>query len=185
VDLVMSRRSSDAMRESQLVVPIQPAVSVRAVDFEAAYRAHYRDVYRYLLAFTGSPDDADEIASETFERALRAWDRAPDPALPWLLLTARRIATDRWRRATRWASLALGIRAAVRNDAGERETEFWLWFDAVSRILTDRQREVLTLRYQRDLSDADIASIMGVSESGVRSLVSRALEVLRTHPELL
>jgi RNA polymerase sigma factor (sigma-70 family) len=70
-------------------------------------------------------------------------------------------------------------------DAGERKTEFWLWFDAIASVLTDRQREALLLRYQRDLTDADIGSIMGISESGVRSLVSRALDVLRSHPELL
>ena len=181
----MSPRPTDVSSEGRFVVPIQPAVSARERAFEDAYRTHYRDVHRYLLAFTGSLEDAEEIASETFERALRTWGDAPDPALPWLLLTARRIATDRWRRARRWARLALGLRSDGRGDAGERRTEFWLWFDEVSRLLSDRQREVLLLRYQRDLSDSDIASIMGLSESGVRSLVSRALEVLRAHPELL
>jgi RNA polymerase sigma factor (sigma-70 family) len=55
----------------------------------------------------------------------------------------------------------------------------------VSAALTARQREALVLRHQRDLTDADIARIMGISESGVRSLVARALEVLRDHPELI
>jgi len=181
----MSPRPTDAPSDGRFVVPIQPAVSTRERDFEETYRAHYRDVHRYLLAFTGSADDAEEIASDTFERALRAWEDAPDPALPWLLLTARRIATDRWRRARRWAQLALGLRSDERGDAGERRTEFWLWFDEVSRLLTNRQREVLLLRYQRDLTDADIGRIMGLSESGVRSLAARALDVLRAHPELL
>ena len=70
-------------------------------------------------------------------------------------------------------------------DAGEARTEFWLWFDAVARALNGRQREVLLLRYQRDLTDAEIGSILGISESGVRSLVSRAIAVLREHEELL
>jgi len=102
-----------------------------------------------------------------------------------LLLTARRIATDRWRRGRRLARLVAGPRREVRPDAGEAETEFWLWFGSLAKALTDRQREVLVLRYQRDLSDADIAEIMGLTESGVRSLIARALEVLRRHPELL
>ncbi|MBA2381575.1 MAG: sigma-70 family RNA polymerase sigma factor [Chloroflexi bacterium] len=166
-------------------MPVRMAVRPRLVDIERVYADHFRDVHRYLLGLTASPADADEIAAETFERALRAWDRVPEPALPWLLLTARRIATDRWRRARRLARLALGPSRPVRSDAGEAGTEFWLWFGAVARALTDRQREVLVLRYQRDLTDADIATIMGLSESGVRSLVARALEVLRHHPELL
>lgn len=172
-------------REAPLVVPIRVAGGSHLVDVERVFAAHHRDVHRYLLGLTGSPDEADEIAAETFERAIRAWSLAPEPPLPWLLLTARRIATDRWRRARRLARLAVGRGAALRLDAAEAGAEFWLWFDALAKALTDRQREVLVLRYQRDLTDADIATIMGLSESGVRSLVARALEVLRHHPELL
>jgi RNA polymerase sigma factor (sigma-70 family) len=70
-------------------------------------------------------------------------------------------------------------------DAGEQRTEFWLWFDALAAILTERQREALVLRYQDDLTDAEIGSIMGISESGVRSLVARALTAMRSHPEIV
>jgi RNA polymerase sigma factor (sigma-70 family) len=43
-----------------------------------------------------------------------------------------------------------------------------------------RQREVLTLRYLAELSDAEIAIATGLSEGGVRSASSRALAALRT-----
>lgn len=179
--------ATDSVREGELVVPVHAATPASVREFERVYALHYRDVHRYLLGLTRSLDDADEIASETFERAFRAWRsrRIPEPPLPWLLLTARRVATDRWRRARRLAQIALGTRSEARAAAGERQTEFWLWFDALAGALTERQREVLLLRYQRDLTDADIGSIMGISESGVRSLVARALDVLRAHPELL
>jgi RNA polymerase sigma factor (sigma-70 family) len=45
--------------------------------------------------------------------------------------------------------------------------------------LPDRQREVLTLRYLADLSDADIAAATGLSLPGVRSASSRGLAALR------
>jgi RNA polymerase sigma-70 factor (ECF subfamily) len=186
MELLMTRQKpADGPVEERLVVSIRVADRPRLVDVERVYDDHFRDVYRYLLGLTSSPADADEIAAETFERALRAWARVPEPPLPWLLLTARRIATDRWRRARRLARLVVGSRREARPNAGEAETEFWLWFGALAKALTDRQREVLVLRYQRDLTDADIAAIMGLSVSGVRSLVARALEVLRHHPELL
>jgi RNA polymerase sigma factor (sigma-70 family) len=186
VELLMTRRNpADGAVEEGLVVPVRVARRPRLVDVERVYADHFRDVHRYLLGLTASAADADEIAAETFERAIRAWIRVPEPPLPWLLLTARRIATDRWRRARRLARLVVGPRPDVRPDAGEAETEFWLWFGTLAKALTRRQREVLVLRYQRDLTDADIAEIMGLSESGVRSLVARALEVLRHHPELL
>jgi RNA polymerase sigma factor (sigma-70 family) len=45
--------------------------------------------------------------------------------------------------------------------------------------LPDRQREVLTLRFVAELSDADIAVATGLSEGGVRSASSRGLAALR------
>jgi len=72
-----------------------------------------------------------------------------------------------------------------RVSSGEQHVEFWSWFNALSQVLTDRQREALILRYQRELTDADIGQILGLSESGVRSLIARALKTMRAHPELL
>ena len=46
--------------------------------------------------------------------------------------------------------------------------------------LPDRQREVLTLRYLAELSDAEIAEATGLSLGGVRSASSRGLAALRT-----
>ena len=150
----------------------------------AAYVDHYRSIFGYVLTFTRSATEAEDVVAQTFERALGA-GTLPDPVTrAWLLLTARRIATDRWRRAQRLAK-AIGRLAQTEPKHGQVDLEFWLWFDALSKALTPRQREVLVLRYQRDLTDEDIAEVMGLSASGVRSLTARALETLRSHPELL
>lgn len=155
--------------------------------FEAIYTRHFKDVYRYVLGLTRSHDEADDVTAETFERALNVWNsrrELPYSPLPWLMLTARRVAIDRWRRVRRLAGLRPRVRV-IDVASEERRTDFWLWFEALAGVLSDRQREVLLLRYQRDLSDEDIAMIMGLSASGVRSLVGRALAALRSHPELL
>jgi RNA polymerase sigma-70 factor, ECF subfamily len=171
--------------EGGLVVAVQAAAPARAVGFERLYTAHYRDVFRYVLGLTRSAVDAEDITADTFERAFRHWANVPDRPLPWLLLTARRIATDRWRRARRLAQLLLARRSSGSGGAPNADPDFLAWFDSLASILTARQREVLILRYQRDLSDADIGAVMGLSASGVRSLLARALAVLRSHPELL
>jgi RNA polymerase sigma-70 factor (ECF subfamily) len=178
-------------------------LDARASSFEAVYNAHYRDVFRHVIFATRGRDDVEEIVAETFARAFAAWRSGQGPAgrpLPWLLVIARRIVTDRWRRARLigWLPLPDGLRPARGDwdgrratepepespDGGERVAEFWLWLDALSRALPARQRDVIFLRYQRDLSDEDIGEVLGLSASGVRTLVARALSGLRAHPEL-
>lgn len=163
-----------------------------AASFEAIYNAHYRDVYRYVLLNLRGSDDADDLTSDTFDRAFGAWRSGHGPSgrpLPWLLLIARRILVDRWRRERllRWIPLSRPGRMAMdpadTDDASGR-AEFWLWLDQLAATLPDRQRQVVFLRYRRDLTDAEVGEILGLSASGVRTLASRALAALRSHPEL-
>lgn len=162
-----------------------------AQTFESAYRDHYREVYRYVLLAHGRPDDVEDIVADTFDRAFRAWRSGHGPAgraLPWLIVIARRIVVDRWRRnrLIGWLPFQAGPTAPEPGDpdsAGER-AEFWIWLGQLAAALPKRQREVVFLRYQRDLTDEEIGEILGLSASGVRTLVSRALSALRQHPEL-
>lgn len=154
-------------------------------DLEDEYVRSFGDVFAYLLALVRDRAEADDLASETFERALRAWRAAgsiPPRPLPWLLLTARRLATDRWRRAKR----ALALRPLVSSVELPPEPYFeaLAWLDTLAHVLPSRQREALVLRYQGDLTDAEIGLVMGLSESGVRSLVARGIATLRNHPEV-
>ena len=159
-------------------------------DFTAVYSLFYRDVFRYCLVLMRSVEDAEDVTGETFERGLRAWRSGREAAgepLPWLLLIARRIVIDRARRRRllRWLPLSSARAARAGRPMDVERMEFWLWFDDLATALTSRQREVLLLRYQSDLSDREIGRILGLSEPGVRSLASRAISSLRQHPELL
>jgi RNA polymerase sigma-70 factor (ECF subfamily) len=166
---------------------------VEQVDdaFASLYRERYRAVYRYVLLMLRSTNDAEDVTAEAFGRAYSAWLRGHGPQsqspLPWLLQIARRIVIDRSRRARLLAWLPLPLLAPNQEPQAEDETgrsDFWLWFDSFARQLPPRQREVLILRYQRDLDDQTIGEILGLSPSGVRSLVSRACEALRRNPEV-
>ena len=183
--------------------PTPDLLDARASSFEAVYNAHYRDVSRHVILTTRGRDDVEEIVAETFARAFAAWRSGHGPAgrpLPWLLVIARRIATDRSRRRRliAWLPLPDSARPSGGGWDGRRGTEaepggpdraagvaeFWLWLDALSQALPTRQRDVIFLRYQHDLTDEDIGEILGLSASGVRTLASRALSGLRRHPEL-
>src|SRR6478736_8951799 len=70
------------------------------MTFAQAAEAHLDDVYGYLVWFTGDRAAADDLAGETFERALRLWHRFdPDrgSARTWLCQVARTTALDHFR----------------------------------------------------------------------------------------
>jgi RNA polymerase sigma factor (sigma-70 family) len=159
-------------------------------SFDSLYRQRYRDVYRYALLMLRSAEDAEDVTGEAFQRAYAAWDSGHGPsgqALPWLLLITRRLVIDRTRRRRllSWLPLA-GLQPSHEpvDQADTGRAEFWLWFERFARELPARQREVLILRYQRDLDDPQIGEILGISASAVRSLVARACATLRRNPEI-
>src|ERR1700748_354368 len=86
---------------------------IRAVtSFPQAAERHLDDVYGYLAWFTGDRFAAEDLAGETFERALRLWHRF-DPERgserTWLCQVARTVALDHFRserRRTRREELA-------------------------------------------------------------------------------
>ena len=105
VDTNMESVAIQRLNELLILVSGQGAapglLEARASSFEAVYNAHHRDVSRHVILVTRGRDDVEEIVAETFARAFAAWRSGHGPAgrpLPWLLVIARRIATDRWRR---------------------------------------------------------------------------------------
>src|SRR5262249_56368843 len=61
----------------------------------------------------------------------------------------------------------------------DTETRLVLWQALAG--LPPRQRAVLVLRYYEDLSEAEIATMLGVTRGTVKSTASRALARLREH----
>ncbi len=171
------------------VIALEP-VERDPETFEELYARHERDVMRYAVFLVRDPDEGADVAAEAFTRAFDAWRSGRLPTgrpLPWLFLITRRIVIDRRRRQRllRWIPLRhAAAQEPSRNDALARH-EFWLWLDRLAAGLSERQREVLFLRYRRDLTDVEIARLMGITASGVRSLLARAIKALRDHPELL
>ncbi len=163
--------------------------STDRVEFEAAFVATWQRVYRYAWVLTRHREDAEDVASETYQRAYAAWSAGRPPkgeVLPWLLVIARRVAIDRHRRARLVSWLPMTALSDVdRNEQTLDRAEVWLWFAEICRLLPERQREAFLLRYQFDLSDEAIGQILHVSPGAVRSLLTRALAALRSQPEML
>jgi RNA polymerase sigma factor (sigma-70 family) len=157
--------------------------------FEVAFEAHYRSVCWYALAMLRDVPEAEETAAETFDRAYRAWNSGKGPRglpLPWLLVICRNIVRARRRRARliAWIPLPEHDRESVDSAGGIEAAEFRVWLRQLEGVVSGREREALTLRYVDDLGDSGAAFVLGISPSGFRTLVSRAIAKLRAHPEV-
>lgn len=150
------------------------------MTFAQAAEAHLDDVYGYLAWFTGDRAAADDLAGETFERALRLWHRF-DPrrgsARTWLCQVARTVALDHFRserRRTRREQLA-----AVPERFEEQFAE-GLSHDLQMAlgVLTAGEREVVALRVVLDLDAVTAATVLGISPTNCTTRLNRALKKL-------
>jgi RNA polymerase sigma-70 factor (sigma-E family) len=144
----------------------------------ALYRDHALGLIRLAHLMLGDRAAAEDVVQEAFCGLYRRWRRLADPdkALPYLRASVlngcrslqRR--TSRESRAPIWASLEPA-------DPTLTSEERRVLIDAM-RHLPDRQREALVLRFYLDMSDAQIASEMGISQGTVRSTTHRGLAAL-------
>lgn len=109
-----------------------------------------------------------------------AWhrvERKDDPE-GYVRTSMARLHISWWRRRRR-EHLAASIPEGGYTDAGvdRVDDDIGLWQELAR--LPARQRAVLVLRYYEDLSDGEIAKVLGISAGTVRSQASRALEKLR------
>src|SRR6478752_6275520 len=81
----------DDMTAATTALPARATAAARAPSFTEAAERHLDDVYRYLLVFTRDAAVAEDLAAETFERALRVWarfDPSRSSARTWLCTIA-------------------------------------------------------------------------------------------------
>ena len=149
-------------------------------SFESFVRRAMPELLRFGTALTGSQHDAADLAQTALEQMARRWRRIGDGDV---LAYAKRSMTNghisRWRRVRREylspAPAELGRRPAAHEP--ERPTEEPMWQALAG--LPPRQRAVLVLRYYEDLSEADIADVLGCAPGTVKSQASKALATLR------
>lgn len=141
-----------------------------------------RRLYAYVAYRIGPGPDAEDVVSETIERALRyrsSYDPRRGPAIGWLIGIAANCLSDHVR--------AAGLRVDVDPEAflGEQD-------DAAGRLaagadvraavahLDERERELIALRYGADLKARDIARVLDLRTNAVEVALHRALAKLRT-----
>ena len=154
--------------------------------YTALVERHQHLAVRVAQVVSGLSADAEDIAQEALVKGFERLDRCREgaPFRPWLLAIVANEARNRRRARGRRAHWELALAAdrsfeataeapdAVADDDRRR------LLDAV-RSLPDRQRDVVACRYLLELSEAETATVLGISGGSVKSHLSRGLDRLR------
>jgi RNA polymerase sigma-70 factor (sigma-E family) len=138
----------------------------------------------YLL--THNRADAEDLVQSALAKTYQAWDRIQDRgAVDGYVRRAMVNTHISWWRRRRVEEYPTDDipEQAVADHAGDSELQ-----DALRRAierLPRRMRTAVVLRYYEDMSEAEIAHVLGVSQGTVKSTVSRAVAKLRIDADLL
>ena len=133
-------------------------------------------VYAYAVRHCGAAE-ADDVVSETFAVAWRRIEAVPDPAIGWLLVTARNVIAGRRRSDRRHLDLAARLASATsaldEPAAEEVAVRRRAVLDALA-TLSERERESLLLTAWDGLDHAAAAAVAGCSPRAFRARLMRA-----------
>lgn len=150
------------------------------------YTLYFPRVYRYILARTGNPYDAEDLTEEVFMRVLEAierfqWREAPFSA--WLFRIAHNaVVSHRRKDGARGRSGPLTDGLALDSQGPDELVENRLALDEVmlaAEKLPEAQRQVIALRFAAGLSVAETARVMGKGEGNVKVIQHKAIARLR------
>ena len=156
-----------------------------AMAFGRIFDTYHRPVYRFIVARTHSPADAEDLTQLVFLKALEALPRYEARGIPfggWLFRLARNAVIDHARTHREHADLD----AVMERPGMEPEPESGILareetkaIEQALAALTDEQREAIELRFFAGLSAREAAVVMGKQEGTVRGLQFRAIAALR------
>ena len=179
VSSVTERSAAELQDEARLI----EAAKRDREAFETLYRRYFDQIYSYCYYHTGRREEAEDLASETFQRALEGlpdfeWRGVPYSA--WLYRVASNLLSKQRRRPA-WIELP----DPMAGSAEDNPERLWLKREqgdelhrAVRRLPAD-QRQAVLLKFEARLKNKEIGMILGRSEGAVKLLLFRAVHGLR------
>jgi RNA polymerase sigma-70 factor, ECF subfamily len=140
-----------------------------------------RSVYAYVAYRLGDGPEAEDVASETFARALRyrdSFDPRKGEPIGWLIGIARRCVADAALSRRSYQELDEAAEPPAPGDV-EADTLRRIELREAVASLDEAGRELVALRFGADLSARQIAELTGKSTHAVEVALSRTLERLR------
>ena len=153
-------------------------------EFQTFYEENLGLIYRYVYSKVGNKEEAEDLTSQIFIKAVRGVDteRGPQSMQKWLFQVARTTIADYWRvhyRVTVGSLdelLEAGWEGPVEEEPAAVSAHPMERVQRILQALPEHYREVLSCRFLLNLSIRDTALKMGLSEANVKVLQFRALK---------
>ena len=156
--------------------------------FARLYDLYSTSIYRYLYSRVGNQADAEDLTGQTFLTALEKINRYRERGRfkAWLFTIARNKALDHFRKKRAEVVLDVAEIHTGQNDmlANLIQSEQIQELSALIRSLTQKERELLRLRYVADLSYAEIATVLGKRKDAVKKSLYRLQARLQNQLEV-
>jgi RNA polymerase sigma-70 factor, ECF subfamily len=149
------------------------------------FEEYYDRIARYAYSRVGDQREAEDIASDSFVKALKSLGSFEERGLPmgaWLFKIAHNLVVDYHRRNSQIKKIELEKVEIEADSDPAGETERKLEMERVQLAmtgLTEEQREIIQLRFFGGLSSAEVAAMMGKTDGAIREAQSAALKKLR------
>jgi RNA polymerase sigma-70 factor, ECF subfamily len=177
-----SARSDDVSDAIAERVPV--AARSQSESFAALYERTFPKAYAYALSLLRDRAAAEDVTAQAFERAYRkrrSYRAGRGSVDAWLFGIVRNAALDELRRRKRRATLEVEP-ADLGAPGADDHAELALRRQAVRAALAGldgQARDLIALKFGGGLSNAEIAAVLGVSESNAGTRLHRALARLR------
>jgi RNA polymerase sigma-70 factor (sigma-E family) len=146
-------------------------------DFEEFASAALPGLLRFGHVLTGDPLRAEELVQQALVSTWARWRHIEhDQPHAYVRRAMVHTHTSWWRRSRREAHLPAWFDTAAPETGGLEERDRTL---AALRQLPPRQRAVIVLRYYEDLSEVEIARVLGIAQGTVKSQASKGIAALR------
>ena len=166
--------------------------SAQLSEFAELYDEYFPKVFAYVYGRVQHKEASLDIVSDVFEKAFvkKQSLRSADAFASWLFTIARNEVASHWRKE-KPAAKALQ-EAAWHNELTQRpespedqllHRERLSHLTSLLRELPPREQEIISLKFDAELSNREIAGILGTSEVNVRVTIFRALRKLRARME--
>jgi RNA polymerase sigma-70 factor, ECF subfamily len=159
-------------------------VSAEKLDWHAVYADQLPRIYNYFRFRIGSDADAEDLTARTFERAWQARERYRQDLAgfsTWLFTIAHNVAVDFLRSRRPQVPLdavqEMAAEGTPEEDA-ERHSDL-ARLTSLAADLSDREQELIALKYGAALDNRQIARLTRLTESNVGTILHRAVQTLR------